>query len=273
MWHRVFRCRSTSLNSTRYRSERGVGKCRQQENGRVFERSRREGQTNVKYALIVAGSRGLGLGLVREYLARGWHVTATARTPSVELDALLRESSDRLAIVSLDVTLVAQVAALAARLEGRKFDLLFLNAGILIGRGAALSTVPESEVAKIFATNAIGPIRVADALASHVVQGGMIVFMSSDMGSIGTNDDGRAELYRASKAALNSLIRSFSARHAGDDVTVLAMHPGVVRTSMGGPTAPLDIETSVRGVADVIAVRWGSGQQVFVDYRNETVPW
>ena len=96
----------------------------------------------------------------------------------------------------------------------------------------------DSEVEKIFATNAIGPIGVADALVSHVAQGGVIAFMSSDMGSIGTNDDGRVELYRASKAALNSLIRSFSARHAGDDVTVLAMHPGVVRTSMGGRTTP-----------------------------------
>jgi NAD(P)-dependent dehydrogenase (short-subunit alcohol dehydrogenase family) len=200
-------------------------------------------------------------------------VTATARTPSAELEVLCRESSGQLAVESLDVTLVAQATALAKRLSGRKFDLLFLNAGILTGRGAALSTVPDSDVAEIFATNAIGPIRVADALASHVVQGGMIAFMSSDMGSIGANDDGRVELYRASKAALNSLIRSFSARHAGDDITVLAIHPGVVRTSMGRPTAPLDIETSVCGVADVIAVRWGSGQQVFVDYRNEVIPW
>ena len=97
--------------------------------------------------------------------------------------------------------------------------------------------------------------------------------MSSILGSIGTNDDGRAELYRASKAALNSLIRSFRARHAADDFTVLALHPGVVRTSMGGPGAPLDIETSVRGVADVIEARLGTGGQAFVDYRNQIVPW
>ena len=100
-----------------------------------------------------------------------------------------------------------------------------------------------------------------------------VAFMSSILGSIGTNDDGRAELYRASKAALNSLIRSFRARHTRRDCTVLALHPGVVRTGMGGPTAPLDIETSVKGVANVIAARWGNGGQAFVDYRNETVPW
>jgi NAD(P)-dependent dehydrogenase (short-subunit alcohol dehydrogenase family) len=227
----------------------------------------------VKHALIIAGSRGLGLGLVREYLARDWHVTATARTPSAELDTLRQESDGRLAVEFLDVTSVAQGAALAARTEGQVFDLLFLNAGILTGRGTALSAVPDSDIEKIFATNAIGPIRVADALACRVAPGGMIAFMSSDMGSIGNNDDGRAELYRASKAALNSLVRSFWARHAKNNVTVLSIHPGVVRTSMGGPTAPLDIDTSVRGVADVIQARWGDGHHVFVDYRNEIIPW
>jgi NAD(P)-dependent dehydrogenase (short-subunit alcohol dehydrogenase family) len=97
--------------------------------------------------------------------------------------------------------------------------------------------------------------------------------MSSDKGSVGANDDGRVELYRGSKAALNSLIRSFDARHGKDDLTVLAMHPGVVRTSMGRPDAPLDIGTSLRSVANVIEARWGSGGQAFVDYCNETIPW
>src|SRR4051794_28596777 len=118
----------------------------------------------MKYVLIIAGSRGLGLGLVREYLARGWHVTATARPPSADLDALRQEAGGPLTVETLDVTSVAHAAALAARLEGQAFDLLFLNAGILFGRGVALSIVPDIDIEKIFATNAIGPIRVADAL-------------------------------------------------------------------------------------------------------------
>ena len=122
-------------------------------------------------------------------------------------------------------------------------------------------------------TNAISPVRTADSLLGLVAPGGMVAFMSSILGSIATNDDGRAELYRASKAALNSLVRSFRARHANLDFTVLALHPGVVRTSMGGPTAPLDIETSAGGIADVIAARWGSGGTAFVDYKNEIIPW
>jgi NAD(P)-dependent dehydrogenase (short-subunit alcohol dehydrogenase family) len=137
-----------------------------------------------------------------------------------------------------------------------------------------LADVPDADIAGIFATNAIGPIRAADTLLPLAAKGGTIAFMSSILGSVSTNDDGRAELYRASKAALNSLILSFRARHkARNDLTVLALHPGVVRTSMGGPTAPLDIQTSVGGLADVLARRAGSGGAAFVDWRNEVVPW
>jgi len=227
----------------------------------------------MKAALIIGGSRGLGLGLVREHLARSWRVTATVRARAPELEELRETAAGHLAVEPLDVTDPDQVAALRQRLKGQRFDLLFLNAGIMVGRGARLDEVSDSDIASIFLTNAISPIRVADALSGLVAAGGMVAFMSSILGSIGTNDDGRAELYRASKAALNSLIRSFRARHAQADFTVLALHPGVVRTSMGGPSAPLDIETSVRGVADVIAARWGTGGQAFVDYRNEIIPW
>lgn len=227
----------------------------------------------MKNALLIGGSRGLGLGLVDEHLKRGWQVTATVRSHSAELETLQTVAKTRLLIEQLDVTEPAQLSALVSRLRGRSFHLLFLNAGIMVGSGVPLSDISDSQIAAIFLTNAVSPIRVADAFADNVEPGGMIAFMSSILGSIGTNEDGRAELYRASKAALNSLIRSFRVRHADRDVTILALHPGVVRTVMGGPNAPLDIDTSVRGVADVIEKRWGNGGQAFVDYRNEIIPW
>lgn len=229
----------------------------------------------MQHALIVGASRGLGLGLAAEHLARGWHVTATERAPSADLAALARRSGGRLAVeAGVDVTEPPSVAALAARLAGQRFALLFLNAGIMAGRGVPLGEVADADIARLFATNAIGPVRAADALSELVAPGGTIAFMSSILGSVSTNDDGRAELYRASKAALNSLVRSFRARHAArGDLTVLALHPGVVRTSMGGPTAPLDIATSVAGIADVLAARAGTGGQAFLDWRGETVPW
>lgn len=227
----------------------------------------------MKTALLIGGSRGIGLGLVGELLARGWDVTATVRSPSADLESLRDRHGDRLKIESLDINQPEAVAAFADGMRGKSFDLLFMNAGILTGRGKILAEIPDADITDIFFTNAISPIRLADGLVGNVAEGGMIAFMSSILGSVGANDDGRAELYRASKAALNSLVRSFRARNASRDVTVLALHPGVVRTAMGGPTAPLDIETSVRGLADVIDQRWGTGGQTFVDYRNETIPW
>lgn len=227
----------------------------------------------MKHALIIGGSKGLGLGLVRELLARNWRVTTTRRSVSPELEALRQQAKGRLTIETLDIVKFDQVRALAQTLREQKLDLLFLNAGIMAGRGLELTDVPETDISGIFLTNAISPIRAADAFAGIVAPDGMIAFMSSILGSIGTNDDGRAELYRASKAALNSLVRSFRARHKRRDLTVLALHPGVVRTSMGGPGAPLDIETSVRGLADVIEARWGQGGQAFVDYQNQIIPW
>jgi NAD(P)-dependent dehydrogenase (short-subunit alcohol dehydrogenase family) len=227
----------------------------------------------MKTALIIGGSRGLGLGLVGELLGRSWRVTATRRGEANELEALAAANLGRLSLESVDFTRPDQLAALARRLTGQSFDLLLVNAGIMRGRGQSVVEAADPDIIEIFLTNAISPIRTADALMSCVAPQGTVAFMSSILGSITTNDDGRAELYRASKAALNSLIRSFRARHSKTEITVLALHPGVVRTSMGGPTAPLDVATSVKGVADVLAARANTGGQAFVDYRNEIIPW
>jgi NAD(P)-dependent dehydrogenase (short-subunit alcohol dehydrogenase family) len=226
-----------------------------------------------RHALIIGASRGLGLGLARTHLDRGWRVTATERTPSADLAALRRAAGERLSIETLDITDAAQLEALATRLTGKKYDLLFLNAGIMAGRGQPIGAVAEQEVINMFMTNAVCPIRAADRLASLVARGGTIAFMTSILGSVANNRDGRMELYRASKAALNSLTRSFAARHEADGFTVLSIHPGVVRTAMGGPQAPLDIETSVQGVADTLAARHGSFVHVFVDYQNREIAW
>jgi NAD(P)-dependent dehydrogenase (short-subunit alcohol dehydrogenase family) len=228
----------------------------------------------MRSGLIVGASRGIGLGLVREHLARGWNVTATVRTPSAELDALKKEAGGRLSIESVDITRPNEVKALAQRLHGQAFDLVLLNAGIMVARGMALVDIPDEDIAHIVMTNAVSPVRVADRLIGVAGKGATVAFMSSVLGSVSTNDDGRAELYGASKAALNSLILSFRARHAErGDVTILAVHPGVVRTSMGGPGAPLDVTESVTGLADMLEKRAGTGGASFVNYRNEIIPW
>lgn len=228
----------------------------------------------MKHALIIGASRGLGLGLAGEHLSRGWQVTATVRSPSGELNAVRDGFGETLEIIApVDITDREHVAGLATYLQSQWFNLLFINAGIFPARGEELADIPEKQLNDLFLTNAISPVLVAKQLIGNVHPGGMIVFMSSRLGSIGANDNGRHEHYRASKAALNSLVRSFCARRPDLDATVLVMHPGVVRTDMGGPDAPLDIETSVAGIADTIEQRWGTGGHAFVDYQNNVIPW
>ncbi|MGD9806313.1 MAG: SDR family NAD(P)-dependent oxidoreductase [Hyphomicrobiaceae bacterium] len=228
----------------------------------------------MRRALIVGASRGIGLGLTREHLERGWHVTATLRSPSSDLEALADKMGAKLAIERVDITKPNDVVGLAARLEGQVFDLIFLNAGIMVGRGMPLVDVPDDDIVSLVITNAFSPVRAADRLIGRAAKGATIAFMSSVLGSVSTNDDGRAELYRASKAALNSLILSFRARYRDrGDFTILAVHPGVVRTSMGGPDAPLEISESVKGVTDMLEKRFGTGGAAFVNYRNEIIPW
>ena len=129
------------------------------------------------------------------------------------------------------------------------------------------------EVGALMYTNAVAPIRLARRLLPLIADGGTLAFMSSNMGSVAGNLSGGMELYRASKAALNSLTRSFVANNVGDrPIAVLTMHPGWVRTAMGGADAPLTVEESVAGIADIIETSRPSGHR-FVDYRGAELPW
>jgi NAD(P)-dependent dehydrogenase (short-subunit alcohol dehydrogenase family) len=225
--------------------------------------------------LVVGASRGLGLGLVREYLRRGWRVIGTVRDkahPS-ELQALAAAQPERLAVETVDINRPEQVAALRARLAGRRIDLLFVNAGVSNGPGETLATVSTEAFTHVMVTNALSPMRVVEALADLVPPGGAIAVMSSGLGSVANNDRGGWEIYRASKASLNTLMRSFAARHRDDPRSFLIIAPGWVRTDMGGPAADLDVESSIRGVADTIAARAGQAGVAYLDHAGRTVPW
>lgn len=226
-----------------------------------------------KQALIIGASRGLGLGLVSEHLARGWRVVATVRKPSPGLQAARTEAPDRLRIETVDIDRTEQVHALRQRLAGERFDLVFVNAGVSGSAEKPIGEVSHDEFVREMTTNAFSPVRVADALYNLVRPGGTIGFMSSILGSIASNTSAGYEVYRASKAALNMLVRSFVARHADKSRTVLLLHPGWVRTDMGGAGAAVDVATSVRGLAEVIAAREGKAGLAFVDYQGKELPW
>jgi len=229
--------------------------------------------TDQKSALIIGASRGLGLAMAAEYLSRGWSVTATVRGDRRTALHDLADSADgRLTVEKVDITAPEEIAALHARVAGRAFDLLLVNAAITNG-DVPVADVPTETFNQVMVTNALSPMRVVEALQDLVPPHGTIAIMSSRQGSITLNDRAGYEVYRASKSALNQLMRSFVARHADDPRTMLLLCPGWVRTELGGPAAPLTIGESVPGIVDTIEKHAGEGGLRFVDHLNQPVPW
>jgi NAD(P)-dependent dehydrogenase (short-subunit alcohol dehydrogenase family) len=222
-------------------------------------------------ALLLGASRGLGLGLAREYLSRGWRVIATARDNATQLDELQAQSSVTLRVERVDIADTDGVAALRDTLKGEKLDLLFVVAGISGSVPAPLHEVSPDEAARVFLINAYFPITAAEAFADLLQPKGTVAFMSSRLGSIELNDYGSWETCRLSKAALNMGSRSFFHRHAGH--AVLSISPGWVRTDMGGPSATFDVETSCRNVADAIARHADRPGNRYVNYDGSELPW
>ena len=223
-----------------------------------------------KHILVVGASRGLGLGLTREFLRRDYHVTATVRTAIS--GGGLEEYYEQLTLDTLDINSPGLTDAFLARMKNEIFDVVVLNAGIYGPREKNLSESTVEEISHVVMTNAINPVRLAERLVPMLrPETGVLAFISSALGSLELNANDGSELYCASKAMLNRLTRSFAATY--DYPTILNLHPGWVRTDLGGADAPLDVETSTRGMADVLESRAGAGGHEFLDYRGKIVPW
>ena len=151
--------------------------------------------------------------------------------------------------------------------------MLFVNAGVANNPDETVGEISTEEFTRVMQTNALGPMRVIEALHGQVPDDGVVAAMSSGLGSVSANESGGWEVYRASKAALNTLMRSFAARHRDTRRTFLVVAPGWVRTDMGGAGASLDVETSIRGVVDSVTAQAGKPGVRYVDYRGQTVPW
>ncbi|MFF8902665.1 SDR family oxidoreductase [Streptomyces lydicus] len=224
-------------------------------------------------ALIVGASRALGLGLATEYARRGWDVIGTVRGHRrTGLHDLAEASGGRVTVESLDMTKPEEIDALRERLAERTLDLLFVNAAVTRGN-IPVGEVPTEMFVEVMVTNALSPMRVIESFRSLVAPTGTIGVMSSRQGSLALNTRGGQDVYRASKSALNQLMRSYAARYADASHTLLLMCPGHVRTELGGPDAPLTIDQSIPGVADTIDRHGGEPGLKFLNYQDQPVPW
>lgn len=220
--------------------------------------------------LIVGASRGLGQGLANEFFDRGAFVVATTRSePRIGEKAKHGVKEFR-----LELNDPQDGDRLSKAYDNGSFDAIIMNAGMYGPKHQRADELTKGEVEALFLTNAISPVRLARQLLALVRRDGIVAFMSSRTASITLNEDGDMELYRSSKAALNSLVRSFALRDAlPRRIGVLLMHPGWVQTEMGGAAAPITVAESIVGLHAVILGALDRPEFSFKDYRGETLPW
>lgn len=242
---------------------------------------------NIPFLVVITGaSRGIGLELVRQYAQQGLSngrfckVIATCRDPenAPQLQALAedvrRNGNDNIVIRELDVTNQDSVQAFKSSLRGRSIDILINNAG-MYGSNAPLLPVDIEQWHEVFHLNCVSPVYLTQQLLENLKQSqlGKVVTISSDMGSIANNSGGGAYLYRSSKAALNAAMYSLSLDVKEFGITIMMLHPGHVKTDMGGPNAKISVEESASGLRKTIDDVSLDDSGAFRNWKGEPMPW
>jgi NAD(P)-dependent dehydrogenase (short-subunit alcohol dehydrogenase family) len=217
--------------------------------------------------LVIGASRGIGLEFVRQYREAGVRVIATARDDA----GLERLQGLGAQAVKLDVDEVSSVSGLAWQLDGEKIDVALYVAGVMAGGNAG--DPPAADVFdQVMRTNVLAPMRVLPQLADVLATDARLVVLSSRMGSIGLRTNGNSWLYRASKAAVNSVLKDISFGLQGKAICV-AMHPGWVKTDMGGAGADLDVTQSVADMRNTVASLRAEHNGTFINHDGQTLAW
>jgi NAD(P)-dependent dehydrogenase (short-subunit alcohol dehydrogenase family) len=218
--------------------------------------------------LLIGASRGIGLEFVRQYRADGASVTATARDAA----GLARLRDQGATALALDLADAASAAGLAGAIGDAAFDVVVLNAGVYGPRSSGLQTPTEADFDAVMHVNVLGAMRVLPQLEKSFAPGAKLAVISSRMGSMGQRSSASGWLYRASKAALNSVLLDASIALAGRAVCV-AFHPGWVRTDMGGAGADLDVAASVADLRRTIASLGPAHNGSFLNHDGSPLPW
>ena len=223
-------------------------------------------------ALVTGANRGIGLEFVRSFAADGWRVHACAR--NVEKAKRVRTLEGDVICHKLDVTNGLKVASLARELAEEPIDVLINNAGVA-GPGTGFGETDYDEWAAVLQVNTLAPLRMVERFVGLIANSDrkIVVNISSSMGSIAQNTSGGSYIYRSSKAALNMVTKSLAIDLADRGLTVVSLHPGWVKTDMGGEGASITPAESVSGMRQVIDRLTPAESGKFFRYDGSLLEW
>tara|TARA_B100000579_G_scaffold369342_1_gene330739 strand:- start:217 stop:909 length:693 start_codon:yes stop_codon:yes gene_type:complete len=226
--------------------------------------------------LVIGANRGLGLGFVERYLESGDDVIATYRNEDSSFD-LIKMSNERsnLKLLQLDVSSNKSLNSFAENLGNLPIDIFINNAGVYGPRNSSFGNVDEENWMPAIKVNAIAPILITQLIIKNIRSGAdkKLIYITSKMGSIDDNKGGGAYVYRSSKTALNAVVKSLSVDLENEGIIVALIHPGWVKTDMGGPNALIDKDMSVSGMIKVISNLDISSTGNFYNYDGSIIPW
>lgn len=229
----------------------------------------------MKTVLITGANRGIGLEFVRQYAIDGWRVLACCRDISA-LNDLVKQYDKQITVFALDVAKHDQIENLSRELSNESIDILINNAGIYpASRGDGLGQTDYEAWSRAFHVNTMAPLKMVETFISQITKSQLktIITITSKMGSVADNRGGGSYVYRSSKAAVNMVMKSVAIDLASTGVISVLLHPGWVRTDMGGPNGLISTQQSVSGMRQVIGNLSADDSGAFYAFDGQVVPW
>jgi len=228
--------------------------------------------------LITGANRGIGLEFSRQLAEDGWCVLACSRDleKSDALNKLAAEYPERITLYALDVTDHGQIKKLSQTLANKPIDLLINNAGVFPDiNDRSFGQTDYDAWAHAFLVNTMAPLKMAEEFITQITQSSRktIVTITSKMGSVADNGRGGSYIYRSSKSAVNMVVKSIAIDLESNDIISVLLHPGWVRTDMGGPSGLISVEQSVSGMLSVIREVTSTDSGKFIAYDGQIIPW
>jgi len=232
----------------------------------------------MRTTLITGANRGIGLEFSKQFAADGWRVLACSRYPekSNVLNKLAAKYPEQITVHALDVANHEQINRLAQTLANKSIDLLINNAGVYPGpKGSSFGEINYDAWTHAFIINTMAPLRMAEAFAPQITRSSQktIVTITSKMGSVADNSRGGSYIYRSSKSAVNMVVKSLAIDLKSIGIIAVLLHPGWVRTDMGGPSGLISTKQSVSGMRNVISQISLADSGKFIAYDGQIIPW